>query len=507
MARSRPLSAFPRVPDLDRSRHGAHLRLPQGPTRTGPLGEAPLSPDLTVSNRPKRGDWLALAGPLAPADRADGLPVAPLYGPGDAVAAGGELRPLAWEIRAPVAHPDPATANALILQALEGGAESVLLRVAPQGPDGCILRAPADLGQTLDGVVLEAATVSLDAGFSGSRAAEWLGALAKGSPAARLDFHMDPLGDFARTGSSPGPVEAHLAQAAQTAARLAVTYPKAGLVLADGRVAHEAGGSPAQELGVTAAAALAYLRALTAAGMSTPAALGGIVLGLAADRDVLVSIAKLRAARAIWAKIAAACGAPEVPARIEARSSGRMLTRAEPFANLDRLTAAGFAAAVGGADAVVLAPFTEALGRPDARAHRLSRNIGLILKHEAGLEGAEDPAAGAWALEALTDRLARDGWAAMQAIEATGGLLATLTSGSIAAEIAAVRAARAQALSEGRATIVGVPAFADPGAAVLEVEPHAPPPAEDPSLRLPGPDSACSRLTPWRLAEAFEAAA
>jgi methylmalonyl-CoA mutase len=431
----------------------------------------------------------------------------PIYGPLDVPAATLPTRALTWDVRAPVAHPDPATANALALEALEGGAESVLLRVAPQGPDGCILRAPADLGRTLDGVVLEAAAVALDAGFAGPRAADQLAALAKGSPAARLEFHMDPLGAFARAGSSPGPLEAHLALAARTAARLAPAYPEAGLVLADGRLAHEAGGSPAQELGVMAAAALAYLKALTAAGMSTPAALGGIVLGLAADQDVLAAIAKLRAARLIWARIAAACGAPDIPARIEARSSGRMLTRAEPFANLDRLTAAGFAAAVGGADAVVLAPFTEALGRPDARAHRLSRNIGLILKHEAGLEGAEDPAAGAWALEALTDRLARDGWAAMQAIEATGGLLATLTSGSIAAEIAAVRAARAQALSEGRATIVGAAAFAGPAAAALEVEPHGPPPAKDASLCLPGPDSACPPLTPWRLAEAFEAAA
>ncbi len=305
-----------------------------------------------------------------------------------------------------------------MLEALEGGAESVLLRIAPEGPDGCVIRSEADLARALERVVLEAATVALDAGFAGPRAADQLAALAKGSPAARLDFHMDPLGAFARTGASPGPIEAHLALAAETAARLAPTYPKAGLMLADGRVAHEAGGSPAQELGVMAAAAVAYLKALTNAGMATPAALGGIVLGLAVDQDVLVSIAKLRAARLIWARIADACGAPDIPARIEARSSGRMLTREEPFSNLDRLTAAGFAAAVGGANAVVLAPFTEALGQPDARARRLSRNIGLILKHEAGLEGAEDPAAGAWALEALTDQLARAGWSAMQAIEA-----------------------------------------------------------------------------------------
>ena len=90
-------------------------------------------------------------------------------------------------------------------------------------------------------------------------------------------------------------------------------------------------------------------------------ALGGIVLGLCADARPLVTIAKLRAARRLWTRITAALGAP-TRARIEARGSLRMQSTLDAWVNLIRLTAAGFGAACGGADAVVLQPFTAPFG-------------------------------------------------------------------------------------------------------------------------------------------------
>jgi methylmalonyl-CoA mutase len=223
------------------------------------------------------------------------------------------------------------------------------------------------VARVLDGVLLDVAPVALDAGFLGPKAADWLGAAAKGAPSAQLAFHLDPLSAFAETGVSPGPIEAHLISAATVAARLAEPYPKASLFLASGRTAHEAGGGEALELALAAAAALAYAKALTRAGLPVADAFERIVLGLTVDADYFLSLAKLRAARRVWARLAAACGAA-APARIEARSSGRMLTAADPWTNLIRLTAAAFAGAAGGADAIVLGAFTDALGAPTAFA-------------------------------------------------------------------------------------------------------------------------------------------
>ena len=192
------------------------------------------------------------------------------------------------------------------------------------------------------------------------------------------------------------------------------------------------------------------------------------------------------------------------PARIEARSSRRMLTALDPFTNLIRLTAAGFAAAAGGADAILLQPFTDALGAPDARARRLSRNIQLILLDESHLGQVDDPTAGAWSIEALTDQLAREGWGVFQAIEAQSGIVAALSSGFIATNVGAVRMAREAAVADGALPVLGVTLHPDVGAASLElpsVEARAGA-LSDP--RLPGADSACPSLRQVRVAEAAE---
>jgi methylmalonyl-CoA mutase len=440
----------------------------------------------------------------------DGLPIQPLYEAGTSAAPARPARAphdseRPWDVRTLVAHPDPARANAEARADLEGGASSVVFRLDPTGQAGVAVGSAEGLARVLGDIVLELASVAVEAGFLGPQAADWLGAAAKSSPGARLEFGLDPLGAMAQAGSSPGPIEAHLISAATVAARLAESYPKARLFLACGRVAHEAGGGEAIELGFAAASALAYAKALVRAGLSMDEAFARIGLGLAVDGDYFISIAKLRAARAIWSRIAGACGA-FAPARIEARSSQRMIARRDPWTNMLRLTEAGFAAALGGADAVVLGCFTDALGLPTAFARRQSRNIQLVLMEESGLGRVLDPSGGAWCLETLTDELARAGWAAFQAIEAAGGAAAALASGHVAREVEAVRAQRQAAIAEGKIKIVGVTAYPNPGEPGVEVETPGAHAVQGPSPRLPGPDATCPPLTPVRLAAPFEEA-
>ena len=235
---------------------------------------------------------LALAGDFQPATEADwralvdktlgeapfsslekvtveGLPIAPLYAPAPKPGAPARAVPAdrAWEVATLTAHPDPARANAEILADLRGGAAAAVLRIDPAGKTGVALGSAADLARALDGVILEFAPVALDAGFLGPQAADWLGAAAKASPSALVRFHLDPVSAFAEAGASPGPIEAHLISAATVAARLAETYPQAQLMLASGRVVHEAGGGEAAEVAFAAASAIAYARALVRAGL------------------------------------------------------------------------------------------------------------------------------------------------------------------------------------------------------------------------------------------------
>ena len=458
-----------------------------------------------------REAWLALVAktlgeaPFSSLEKttAEGLPVEPLYDAADRPA-GFPTRPFhedrPWDLRTLTRHPDPPAANAEVLRDLEGGAASVIVRIDPTGAKGVAVGSAEALAQVFADVVPEFATLALDAGFLGPKAADWLSAVAKASPGAKLAFHLDPLSAFAESGTSPGPIESHLVSAATAGLRLGDTYPQAQLFLASGRVVHEAGGGEAAEVAFAAASGLAYARALVRAGAPMADAFARITLGLAADADYFTTIAKLRAARAVWARIAAGCGTDPL-ARIEARASQRMLTAKDAWSNMIRLTAAGFGAAVGGADAVVLGQFTDALGLPTAFARRQARNTQLVLMEEAHVGRVADPAAGSGYVEALTAEIARAAWAKFQAIEVAGGAIEALAAGHISADVEAAKTARPEP------KIIGVTAFPPTKDEPVEIERATPKAVEAPFPRLPGPDSACPPLTPMRIAEAFEAAA
>ena len=434
---------------------------------------------------------------------ADGLALQPLYARDDSTTPaaftpaprGGEG---SWDIRAEVGHPAPREANRQILEHLRGGASSVLIQIDPSGRAGVAVGETDGLARALDGVLTDLAPVALDAGFLGVACADWLSEAAKASPAAPLAFHLDPLSAWVVAGVSPGPIEAHLIAAANVAARLTQVHPRASLLLASGRAIHEAGGSEAQELAFAAAAALAYAKAMVRAGVPLDDAFARIVLGLAIDADPFLAIAKLRAARVIWAKVMLACGV-DIPAKIEARSSGRMLTRADPWTNLVRLTAAGFAGAVGGADAMALGAFTDATGPAAPLARRMARNTQLILMEEAHLGRVSDPLAGAGSIEALTRALGEAAWTLFVTIEAAGGIVAALREGVIAAPVLEAREALRTAIAAGDTRILGVTDFVNADDKPVEIEAVDPVAVDAPSPRLPGPDSRCPPLAPIRL--------
>lgn len=425
---------------------------------------------------------------------ADHLSIRPLYGRANAAEAvfaprASDADGRAWDLRTTVEGDEAEAVNAAILTDLEGGAASVIV-------SGAVLADPEALGRALEGVALELAAVGLDAGLDGPDAADALALAAKGAPRARLMFHLDPLTAFAETGGSPRAIEEHISLAANTAARHAEAYPDATFFLASGRAAHEAGGSAGQELGFAAASAVAYLNAAVEAGLPIGRALTGAVLGVSVDAEYFDSLARVRALRLIWRSIAAAYGHP-TPANIEARSSRRMLAATDPWPNLLRLTAAGFAGAVGGADAVVLDGFSRARGRPDAFARRQARNTQLILMEEAQAGRVADPAAGSWFLDHRTRDLAEAGWAEFQRIAREGGVVASLRGGALQQRIAASRAAGKTALADGAVHLVGVTKFVDADVRPVSVEADAAP-------VVPGDGDRCPPLAPLRWAEAFE---
>ncbi len=461
----------------------------------------PQTPDQHFPT-PTPADWRALAE-KALKDRpieglvhldADGLATRPLYAAATGTTPLLTPRPShadgrAWDLRSQVEADEAVEANRRVLAELRGGAASVIL-------SGGVLADSEPLTRALDGVALELAPVGLDAGLDGPDAANALAVAAKGAPRARLMFHLDPISAFAAAGVAPRSVEEHLSLTANTAARHAGAYPEATFFLASGQVVHEAGGSIAQELAFAAANGTALVQAGIAAGLSVEQALRGTVLGVAVDQTYFDGLAKVRALRLVWRSIRDAWGAPG-DAMIEARSSRRMLAARDPWPNLLRLTAAGFAGAVGGADAVVLDAFTQAVGTPDDFALRQARNTQLVLMEEAHLGRIDDPAAGSWYLDQRTRELAEAAWAEFQWIQSEGGLIQCLRGDLIQPRVARARQGLERALADGSAHLVGVTKFVDPDPRLASATPR---PAREPA----GGGETCTPLTPLRLAAALE---
>ena len=397
----------------------------------------------------------------------DGITIKPLYtsadAPATAAAGGGPAG--SWDVRQRHADPDPARTNAAALTDLANGATSLWLVLGESG------LPVTELDRALDGVYLDLAPVALDAGADAVAAAAALLQLgerrgvAPGELAGTLG--ADPIGVLARTGTD-GP-----AGLLGTLAELSTGYPNLRVATVDATVYADAGASDAQELGIATAVGVAYLRELVAAGLSVEQALARLEFRFALSADQFASIAKLRAARGLWGRVAQLSGAsgPVRGQRQHAVTSAAMLTRRDPWVNMLRTTIACFAAAVGGADAITVLPFDSAIGQSDDFARRIARNTQSILHDESSLARVVDAAGGSWYVESLTDDLARAAWDVFTWIERAGGARAALADGSIGALIATIRAARTEDIAHRRAPITGVSEFAFLGEEPVERAP------------------------------------
>ncbi|MGG2459904.1 methylmalonyl-CoA mutase family protein [Streptomyces sp. RGM 3693] len=397
-----------------------------------------------------------------------------------------------WDVRQRHIGTDPRRINEALLADLENGVTSVWLAVGAGGVP------VSGLAEALRGVYLDLAPVVLDAGAEFPAAAEELLRLYRESGVALSEtagvLGADPLGLLARTGDDRGLADG-LAAAARLAGVVEESAPRIRTVSVDALPYHEAGGSAAEELGASLATGVGYLRELTAdgRGLGIDAACRQLEFRYAATADQFLTIAKLRAARLLWGRVAEVCGVSPAAAgqRQHVVTSTVMMSRRDPWVNMLRTTVAGLSAGLGGADAVTVLPFDAALGLPDAFARRIARNTQSVLLEESHLAKVIDPAGGSWYVEQLTAELARAGWAFFQEIEGAGGQAAALRSGMLGDRLAETWQRRSEDLAHRREPITGVSEF-----------PHL---AEAPLEREPAPSPAGGGLPRVRRDDAFEA--
>jgi methylmalonyl-CoA mutase len=476
------------------------------------MAEISLARDFPLSSE---ADWQALVkealkgAPLSSlgATSYDGIAIEPLY----ARAKDGNVIPgrepgEAWAVMQRIDLPDAIAANAQIIDDLNNAARGIVLVFeGAVGDYGYALPATdAAIEAMLEGVDLDwGVPIELDFGPPSRQAAMLVANYVKtkglAPSAVNIRFGFDPFGAMATHGVAPKPWSELAPDVTGLISNLVSQGFTGPFCVGDGRPVHAAGGSEAQELAFALANAVAYLRALEAHGMSLEDARRLIFFRLAADQDQFLTIAKFRAIRKLWARVEEACGLDPSRACVTAETAWRMMTERDPHGNIVRGTIAALAAAVGGADAIMVLPFSAALGIPDGFARRIARNIQTILIEEANLHRVADPAAGSGAIEYLTEQLCEKAWSLFQEIERAGGSFAALKVGLIQKAIAKVRAEREANIASRKDSVIGTSDFPDLSeekVAVLDA-------AKAPSAGRP-PGEPIEPLSRFRLAEPFE---
>ncbi len=329
------------------------------------------------------------------------------------------------------------------------------------GKGGLSISSVADLAQALDGVDLENTPLFIQASTSALTFTALLAALVKtqGKSLAKVRgaIGMDPLGQLARDGRLPRDLDGIYAVMAQLTAWAKANAPHLQTITVQGSPYHNGGASTTQELAFALATAVDYVRAMQARGLSIDDIAPRIRFSLSIGSNFFMEIARLRAARLLWAKIVQAFGGNETSQKmsLHARTSAWNQTVYDPHVNLLRATTEAFSGAVGGCDSLHISPFDELLRVPDEFSRRVARNTHTVLREESHITRTVDPAGGSWYVENLTDSVGRKTWGIFQEVEKQGGMTKALAAGWPQSQIADIAAKRAANIAKRKDIFVG----------------------------------------------------
>jgi len=406
---------------------------------------------------------------------ANGLQFDPLYSTCPAGAANLHPNKLQrWDNRLRITGKSTSDKNAHALLGLNGGISSLEVHCS----EAATTEANTSLNELdtlLKDVRLDVAPISVRAGVDFKKATDHLCSLLDKHTNGKnitASINADPYGALVSSGYLHSGVDHYLADMATVAIETAKTHPLITAVCVDATPYHNAGATIEQELVSAIATAATYMEALISAGLNANTAANTIVFQMACDADHLANTVKLRSLKQLWHHLAIQFAVDKPQLKLVVETSQRMQSKREPWVNHLRNASAASAAAMGGAQAILVHPHNFVGGEfiqfletdSDATqqqllADRVARNIPNILADEAALQFVHDPMAGAYSVETLTAQLNQDCWQALQHLESKGGLLNQLESGEWQASIAASYKARIDRLTENTDIAVGVNRF------------------------------------------------
>ncbi|WP_307195558.1 methylmalonyl-CoA mutase family protein [Neobacillus niacini] len=242
---------------------------------------------------------------------------------------------------------------------------------------------------------------------------------------------MDPIAELVTNGRLNYELEDCYSLMADVTKWAIENTPNLQTILIHGNVYHDGGSSAIEELAFTLATGVEYLHALITRGVDIDKAASSIRFSFSVGSDYFMEVAKLRAARTLWAKIVKTFGGNEEAQKmtLHARTSAWTKTVFDPYVNMLRATTEAFSAAVGGADSIHVSCFDEAIQKSTTFSRRIARNASIILKEEAHIARILDPAGGSWYVEVLTNEVAKKAWELFQETEENGGISQSVIKG------------------------------------------------------------------------------
>ena len=372
-----------------------------------------------------------------------------LKNPGDA--------PNGWLICQNIcAGDDHQEANEKILSALKGGAQAIRLELTEtRVPDVSMLEA------ILAGVALQETELHFRGCLAADAIYDSLCTLAnqKGIQISQLkgSIGADPLGMMAKTGIPIGGFD----NIVRLVNKVKADSSEMKVIDVKGWLIQNSGANLVEDLAITLAMASEYMAILTDRGIDPLTAQDAILLTFASGPKYFMEIAKLRAARILWAKIAEAYGVESSRAKIRIRSASSEwnMTLYDPHVNMLRGTTQAMSSILGGADVITVLPFDYPNGKGTLFSNRIARNVQIILREEAYFDQVADPASGSYYIESLTDSLADKAWKLFCEIESMGGFRKVFPTGWIQDKVEASCKKRTDRAASGQGRILGTNAY------------------------------------------------
>ncbi len=377
-----------------------------------------------------------------------------------------------WLVRQDIVVDEIVTANRKAIEILNKGVTSLGFIFS-----NCSIVPLSDLKMLLEGIHLNAVEINFVLCCKYGQFLETLLTLLselKADPSAlHISVNHDPIGRFTLRGKFCHS-EAEVFEKLKAEVESAAGFPHLHVLSVNGKNFNNAGASIVQELGFSLAMGAEYMSGLTNLGVDAALAAKKIRFNFGVGGNYFMELAKLRAARMLWANIVEAynpvcqCDAPSgdvQPCRCAAKMYAHCETSTwnktiyDPYVNMLRTQTEAMSAVLGGADSLTVLPFDAVYEQPSAFAERIARNQQALLKEEAHLDKIADPAAGCYYIETLTSSIAEQAWKLFLEVQEKGGFIAALCEGFVQSRVKEMADKRSKAISSRRDNILGVNQF------------------------------------------------